>query len=163
MNIARDKFRIWAILYTLVGAIAFPLYLSVAKPHDVKQFLLYLVCANAAVLGMRLMAGQGLLPAGFVILLMGVEDLSLPELLFIAFTVTLLGELQRQRRRPRAQTILFSVATVTIGLASAQLVYRLTCICITPALFPLPIIASSFVLLFNYGLARTLLAAGALP
>jgi diguanylate cyclase (GGDEF)-like protein len=163
VKIVRDKLGTWAFLYMLVGAVAFALYLAVAKPHDVGQFLLYLVCANAAVLGLRLMAGQGLLPAGFLILLLGVEDLSLPELLFIAFTVLLLGELQKDQRRPRVRDMLFAVANVTIGLASAQLIYRLTLHMHYSALFPMPIIASSFVLLFNYGLARTLLASGDAP
>jgi len=163
VKIVRDKFKFWAVLYTLVGALAFPLYLSVAKPHDVRQFLLYLLCANGAVLCLRLMAGQGLLPAGFLILLLGVEDLSLPELLFIAFTVTLLGELQREQIRPRIYNLVFAVSTVTIGLASAQLMYKMTLHLHYSPLFPVPIIASSFVLLFNYGLARTLLASGRAP
>jgi diguanylate cyclase (GGDEF)-like protein len=146
-----------------VGAVTCVLNLADAKSHDVGQFLLYLLCANVAVLGLRLMAGQSLLPAGFLVLLLGVEDLSLPELLFIAFTVTLLGELQNEPSWPRAQTILFALANVTIGLASAQLVYRMTSHLHQSALFPVPIIASSFVLLFNYGLARTLVGGSSAP
>jgi diguanylate cyclase (GGDEF)-like protein len=160
VNTVRDKFGTWAVVYTLAGAGACLLNLLQVGSHDLKQFLLYLLCANVAVLGLRLMAGQSLLPAGFLVLLLGVEDLSLPELLFIAFTVTLLGELQKERNRPRTQTVVFAVANVTIGLASAQLVYRMTSHLHYSALFPLPIIASSFVLLFNYGLARTLVAPG---
>jgi len=163
VNTVRGRLGIWAILYTLMGVVACFVNFSQAKPADIHQFLLYLLCANAAVLGLRLMAGQGLLPAGFLILLLGVEDLSLPELLFIAFTVTLLGELQREKSRPRLHTIIFGIATVTIGLASAQLIYKLTLHLHSSALFPMPIIASSFVLLFNYGLARTLLRAGDAP
>jgi diguanylate cyclase (GGDEF)-like protein len=163
VKISRDKVGIWAAVYTLVGAVTCVLNLSTAKSHDVKQFLLYLVCANAAVLGLRLITGHSLLPAGFLVLLLGVEDLNLPELLFIAFTVTLLNELQRDRGRPPLVTVMFAVANITIGLASAQLVYRMTANWHASALFPLPIIASSFVLLFNYGLARTLLARGTAP
>ena len=105
MKTVRDKFGIWALVYTLVGAVAFPLYLSVAKPNDVWQFLLYLVCANVAVLGLRLMAGHGLLSAGFLILLLGVEDLSLPELLFIACHRRAAGaNCERSARGPGLQT-----------------------------------------------------------
>jgi diguanylate cyclase (GGDEF)-like protein len=163
VKILRDKIGIWAALYTLVGAATCFLVLSAAKSQDVKQFLLYLLCANGAVLGLRLITGHSLLPAGFLVLLLGVEDLNLPELLFIAFTVTLLNELQRDRGRPPLMTIMFAVANITIGLASAQLAYRMTASWHASALFPLPIIASSFVLLFNYGLARTLLARGNSP
>src|SRR5580658_5083753 len=99
VKILRDKVGIWAALYTLIGAVTCFLVLSAAKSQDVKQFLLYLVCANAAVLCLRLITGHSLLPAGFLVLLLGVEDLNLPELLFIAFTVTLLNELQRDRGR----------------------------------------------------------------
>jgi diguanylate cyclase (GGDEF)-like protein len=163
VKFTHDKYRFWAIVYTVVGAAAFPLYLAVASSHDVWRFLLYLICANVAVLGLRLMAGEGLLPAGFLILLLGVEDLSLPELLLIAFTVTFLGELQKERSRPRVPALLFAVASITIGMASAQLIYKLTLHMHYSALFPMPIIASSFVLLFNYGLTRTLLAPGDVP
>ena len=59
--------------------------------------LLYLMCASVATLGLSLSGASGLIPAGLLIMLLGVEDLSLPEILFIAFTVTLLNEVRKVR------------------------------------------------------------------
>ena len=163
MNLVRGKLGLWAGVYTIAGVLACVLNLTQAKQHDVRPFLVYLLCANAAALGLRLMAGQSLVPAAFLVLLVGVEELSLPELLFVALTVTLVGELKKDRNRPRIQTLLFAVANVSIGMASAQWVYNLALKLPWSALFPFPIIASSLVLLFNYGLARTLVVSGGNP
>jgi len=146
--------------YSLVGAVACVLIFSQGSISDFRRFILYLICANVAVLGLRLTAGQGLLPAGFLVMMLGAEELSLPELLFIAFTVALLGELRKDRRQLRLPPLLFAVANVSIGIASAQLAYRLVSHLGYSALFPAPIIASAFVLLFNCGFARTLMAEG---
>jgi diguanylate cyclase (GGDEF)-like protein len=158
----RGRTKALALAYTVAGSLACLVSVSQAHGHDVRQFLLYLLCANVAALCFQLMGGHGLLSAGFLILLLGMEDLSLPELLFIASTVTLFNELQRERGKLRFSTLLFAVASISIGMASAHLAYRLTSQ-LHAALFPVPILASSFVLLFNYGIARVLLAGGAMP
>src|ERR1035438_4030377 len=81
VNLVRGKLGLWAGVYTVAGAVACFVNLTQAKPHDVQRFFVYLLCANAAALGLKLMAGQSLLPAAFLVLLLGVEELSLPELL----------------------------------------------------------------------------------
>ena len=83
-----------------------------------------------------------MVPAGFLIMLLGVEDLSLPELLFIAFTVTLLRELKEVQGVPRIAPVLYAIATVTIGIAAAQMAYRMTSMIGFSAVFPAPAIAS---------------------
>src|SRR5580704_11603092 len=108
----RDQTKLWTTVYTLVGVCACFFNSLQAGFHDVRQFALYLISANVAVLGCRLMAGNSLLPAGFLVLLLGLEELSLPELLFIASTVTLFGALQRQHARPRVSVILFDIASI---------------------------------------------------
>jgi diguanylate cyclase (GGDEF)-like protein len=159
----RAATKVLAILYTVAGGVAcFFNFLHVSSP-DLGRFLLYLVSANLAVLCLRLTASGGLLSAGFLILLLGMQDLSLPELLFIAATVALLGELRTEHGKPRLAALLFAVANVSIGVASAQLVYRLTEHLHAAALFPAPILAGSFTLLFNYAVASALLAQGATP
>jgi diguanylate cyclase (GGDEF)-like protein/putative nucleotidyltransferase with HDIG domain len=153
----RKDVRIWALIYALVGSFAFVLNLSQINAHDLRRFFLYLICANIATLGLRLTANMSMVPAGFLIMLLGVEDLSLPELLFIAFTVTLLRELREVHGVPRIVPVLYAIASVTIGIAAAQTAYRMTAMIGFSAVFPAPVIASSFVLLFNCGLATTLL------
>ncbi len=158
----RGQTKAWVLAYTVAGTLACLVSVSQARGHDVRQFLLYLLCANVAALCFQLMGGHGLLSAGFLILLLGMEDLSLPELLFIASTVTLFNELQRARGKLRLSTLFFAVASISIGMASAHLAYHLTSQW-HAALFPVPILASSFVLLINYGIARVLLAEGSMP
>jgi diguanylate cyclase (GGDEF)-like protein/putative nucleotidyltransferase with HDIG domain len=153
----RKAARVWALIYAFVGTLAFVLNLSQLHTNDLQRFLLYLISANIATLGLRLTANLSMVPAGLLIMLLGVGDLSLPELLFIAFTVTLLRELREVHGVPRVAPVLYAVASVTIGIAAAQTVYRLTSMLAFSAVFPVPAIASSFVLLFNCGLATTLL------
>jgi len=159
----RKDVRIWALVYALVGSFAFVLNLSQVNAHDLRRFFLYLICANIATLGLRLTANMSMVPAGFLIMLLGVEDLSLPELLFIAFTVTLLRELREVRGVPRIAPVLYAIASVTIGIGAAQTAYRMTAMIGFSAVFPAPVIASSFVLLFNCGLATTLLKERSAP
>ena len=147
----------WALLYALVGTLAFILNLSQVNAYDLRRFFVYLVCANVAALGLRLTGSLSMVPAGFLIMLLGVGDLSLPELLFIAFTATLLQELREVHGVPRVVPVLYAIASVTIGIAAAQTAYRMTSLIGFSAVFPAPAIASSFVLLFNCGLATTLL------
>lgn len=153
----RKDLRVWAVLYALVGTLAFVLNLSQVNAHDLRQFFAYLICANIAALGLRLTANLSMVPAGFLIMLLGVGDLSLPELLFIGFTVTLMQELREVRGVPRVAPVLYAIGSVTIGIATAQTAYHVTSLIGFSAVFPAPAIASSLVLLFNCGLATTLL------
>lgn len=157
----RGSTGVFALLYTLAGTFACLYNLSHTSSHDLGRFLLYLVCANVAALCLRLTVGRALLSAGFLILLLGIEDLSLPELLFIASTVAVLTELQKERGKIRPATLLFAIANANLGLASAQFVYRQVALLHAAPLFPAPILAGSFVLLFNYAVARALLPEGA--
>jgi diguanylate cyclase (GGDEF)-like protein/putative nucleotidyltransferase with HDIG domain len=151
------KISLWAATYVVAGTIVCAVNLARADSPDLHRFILYLVCANVATLGLTLSGASGLVPAGLLVMLLGVEDLSLPEILFIAFTVTLLNEGRKVRRVSELAPVLYAVATITIGFATAQYVYKLTSSLSFNAVFPAPLIASSFVLLFNCGLAATLL------
>ncbi|MGH9665681.1 MAG: HD-GYP domain-containing protein, partial [Bryobacteraceae bacterium] len=155
--------RIWAIVYALVGGTTCLLNLWQVSAPDQRRFLLYLVCANIAALGLRLASNRTLIPAGLLILLLGVEELSLPELLFIAFTVTLLRDFRSVRRVSEVAPVLYSIASVTIGMAAAHAAYHAVSLLQFNAVFPAPAIASSFVLLFNCGLATALLQDRSLP
>ena len=155
---ADDKnVRLWAIVYGVTGVLACILILALAKQSQPGRFVIYLACANVAAFGLRLTSGQSVLPAGFLFLLLGIGDLSLPELLFIALSITLQREAQALRGAQDIRRILYAIATVTIGLAAAQPTYKTILQLTDNAIFPAPIIAAAFVLMINCGLSVMLL------
>ena len=155
--------RMWAAVYTVAGVLGCVLNLWHVQSSDPWRFLWYLICVNVAALGIKMIGAQSLIPAGFLIMLLGVGDLSLPELLFIGCTATVLRDIRKVRGASQLLPVLFGMASVTIGIAAAQGAYRLTSSFGFNALFPVPVVASSFVLLFNYGLATTLLSEANAP
>jgi diguanylate cyclase (GGDEF)-like protein/putative nucleotidyltransferase with HDIG domain len=155
--------RVWAIVYAVVGVVVCARNLAGIHPQDLKRFLIYLLCANIMALGLRLTANQALIPAAFLIVLLGIQDLSVPELLFIAFTMTVLREIREVRQLSHLAALLYAIATVTIGIVTAQTTYKMVAELGFSALFPAPAIASALVLLFNFGLGMTLMAGPGTP
>ena len=149
--------RRWALVYGLLGVLACIIILALADRNQSSRFLVYLACANVAAFGLRLTSSQGVLPAGFLFMLLGIGDLSLAELLFIAVSVTLLREARALRSTRDIRGLLYAIASITIGLGAAQLTYKLILLLTNNALFPAPIIASAFVLMLNGGLSVMLL------
>ena len=121
------------------------------------HFFIYMACANVAAFGLRLTSSQSVLPAGFLFLLLGIGDLSLPELLVIALSITLQREARALRSKQDFHRVLYAIASVTIGLAAAQPTYKTILQLTDNAIFPAPIIASAFVLMINCGLSVMLL------
>jgi diguanylate cyclase (GGDEF)-like protein/putative nucleotidyltransferase with HDIG domain len=143
--------------YIAAGTAVCLINLAQADARHLSDFLYYLSCAIIAALGLRLTSHRTAIPAGFLVLLLAIEDLSLPELLFIACVVSLVGQLQEAGRTlPRPSALVFSIASGTIGIAAAQTVNHALSLLKYNALFPAPVIASSLLLLLNWGLARTL-------
>jgi diguanylate cyclase (GGDEF)-like protein/putative nucleotidyltransferase with HDIG domain len=157
------KVRVGAVVYIVAGIVAGVLNLSHVNVVDLRRFIIYLVCANTAALVLRLAPVRNLVPAGLIIMMLGIGDLSLPELLFIAFTVTLIGELREFRGGYQLVPMLYSIASITVGISTAHTVYRMTSLMRFNAVFPAPALASAFVLLFNFGLTTTLLKGYSTP
>jgi diguanylate cyclase (GGDEF)-like protein/putative nucleotidyltransferase with HDIG domain len=149
--------RVWALVYGVIGVLACVVILAQANPGHPSRFFVYMACANVAAFGLRLTSNQSVLPAGFLFLLVGIGDLSLPELLFIAVSITLQREVRSLRSRQDVRRMLYAVASVTIGLAAAQPTYKAILQLTDNAIFPAPIIASAFVLMINCGLSAMLL------
>lgn len=156
VRVTRGSVRTWALEYELLGVLACVLILAQAGESQPGRFFLYLVCANLAVFGLKLTAGQSVLPAGFLFLLLRIEDLSLPELLFIALSITLFREVRSVRRLSDISGLLYAIASVTIGVAAAQTTYSTVSELGIDAIFPAPIVASALVLMLNCSLAATL-------
>jgi diguanylate cyclase (GGDEF)-like protein/putative nucleotidyltransferase with HDIG domain len=149
--------RVWAVVYGVIGVLACILILALADGGQPGRFLIYMACANVAAFGLRLTSSQSVLPAGFLFLLLGIGDLTLPELLYIALSITLQRELWAPRAPQEIRRVLYAIASVTIGLAAAQPTYKTILQLTDNAIFPAPIIASAFVLMINCGLSVMLL------
>ncbi|MBZ5633415.1 MAG: diguanylate cyclase [Acidobacteriia bacterium] len=144
-------------VYICTGIVVCLISLAHADPRRLSEFQYYLICAIIAALGLRLTTSRTSIPAGFLVMLLAIEDLSLPELLFIASVVALLGQLQESGRTlPRPSAVIFCIASGTLGIASAQRAHQVFALFKYNVLFPAPVIASSLVLLLNWGLAETL-------
>jgi diguanylate cyclase (GGDEF)-like protein/putative nucleotidyltransferase with HDIG domain len=155
--VKESKARVWAVIYGVIGVLACIVILALADKGQPGRFLVYLVCANLAAFGLRLTSSKSVLPAGFLFLMVGIGDLSLPELLFIAVTITLLREVRTVRRLSGVIGLLYAIAGVAIGVAAAHSTYTTVSQLASNALFPAPIIASAFVLMANCGLVAMLL------
>ena len=154
---ATRNVRAWAVVYGVLGVLACIVILSQAGAGHTGRFLIYLACANLAAFGLRLTSTKSVLPAGFLFLMLGIEDLTLPELLFIAVSITLLREVRGVRRLSDIYGLLYAIASVTIGVAAAQPMYTTAAHLATNPIFPAPIIAGAFVLMANCGLSAMLL------
>jgi len=149
--------RAWAVVYGVLGVLACVVILTQSGMGHPGRFLVYLACANLAAFGLRLTSAKSVLPAGFLFLMLGIEDLTLPELLFIAISITLLREVNAVRRLSDVYGLLYAIASVTIGVAAAQPTYTTVAHLATNPIFPAPIIAGAFVLMANCGLSAMLL------
>jgi len=130
--------------------------LAQADTSHQNDFLCYLLCAVIAALGLR-STHRNAIPVVFLVMLLAIQDLSLPELIFIASLVSLLGQIRESgRARPRAVALVLSIASGSIGIAAAQTIHQSLVALKYNALFPAPLVASSLVLLLNLSLARAL-------
>jgi len=154
---ATRNVRAWAVVYGVLGVLACLGILTQAGMGHPGRFLVYLACANLAAFGLRLTSAKSVLPAGFLFLMLGIEDLTLPELLFIAISITLLREVSAVRRFSDVYGLLYAIAGVTIGVAAAQPTYTTVAHLATNPIFPAPISPCAFVLSSNCALSAMLL------
>jgi diguanylate cyclase (GGDEF)-like protein/putative nucleotidyltransferase with HDIG domain len=144
------------MVYAVAGAVVCVMNLLSTGAPDTSRFLIYLFCAHATALVLRATTGQGLIPGAFLILLLAIEDLSLPELLFIGLTLSVLNELRRRNINALLVRMVYATTTMTVGVAIAYAAYHATPRLAFDALFPAPVIATALALLFNCGVATTL-------
>jgi diguanylate cyclase (GGDEF)-like protein/putative nucleotidyltransferase with HDIG domain len=149
--------RVWAVIYGVIGVLACISILAQVQERQPSRFWIYLACANLAAFGLRLTASQIVLPAGLLFLLLGMEDLSLPELLIIALSITLQHQVWSGNRRFPIDGLLYAAASVTIGLAAAESTYRTVSQLTDNAPFPTSIIAGALMLVVNFALSTILL------
>ncbi len=87
-------------MYSVAGIAVCLLNLVQADVTHHDDFLYYLLCGVIAALGLR-STHRNAIPVSFLVLLLAIEDLSLPELIFIACLVSLLSHIREAgRARP---------------------------------------------------------------
>jgi diguanylate cyclase (GGDEF)-like protein/putative nucleotidyltransferase with HDIG domain len=150
--------RAWAVVYGFIGLLACISILVQMQERQPSRFWIYLACANLAAFGLRHTANQIVLPAGFLFLLLGMEDLNLPELLVIALSITVQRQVWSGSSRFRIGALLYAAASVTIGLAAAQSTYRTVSQLTNNGPFPTSIIAGALIFIVNFALATMLLS-----
>ena len=143
-------------VYCVAGALVCAVNLAQADLSHRDDFLYYLVCGALAALGLR-SSHRNVIPVSLLVMLLAIQDLSLSQLIVIAFVVSLLGVIREARRtRPSVRAVFLSVASGSIGITAAQMVHQAFAALKYNALFPAPFIASSLILLLNLSLARVL-------
>jgi putative nucleotidyltransferase with HDIG domain len=143
-------------LYTAAGLLTCGFTMVRVHIPNPVEFFAFLVCAIVVALGARAVAQRAVIPAGFLFLLLGLDRLSPPELLFAALAFTLLDELQQTQHPCSWGSLMTGLAASTIGMLCARAAYCGTLIWWHNALFPAPWIAGSFALLLNHTLVAIL-------
>jgi hypothetical protein len=95
-------------------------FLDPSWPHDSFRFCTYfLLSLLAATLKLRLPGLTGTMSIGFVFVLLGISELTLPETMLMASAGVVVQCLWRAKPRPAAVQVLFSVSAVAISLMLA--------------------------------------------
>lgn len=91
-----------------------------AWPHDLLRFCTYLLLSLvAATLKLRLPGLAGTMSIGFVIALLGISELPIPETMLIACAGAVVQCLWRPKSRPAPVQVFFSVSAVAVSLMLA--------------------------------------------
>jgi diguanylate cyclase (GGDEF)-like protein/putative nucleotidyltransferase with HDIG domain len=163
MKELRSNARIYVLGITLVGATVFFLNAAQFRPQNVPLFLLYLAAVCTSWLNLRIPINLGGFPTGFLLVLLGIVELSLPEVLFIGCTATLLSELRQARFKVKFGELIFTVGSVATSIAAAYHAYHLTSGHRLNPIFPAILLASSLVFFFHYAIASAILRDPATP
>jgi diguanylate cyclase (GGDEF)-like protein/putative nucleotidyltransferase with HDIG domain len=144
------------VSYCVAGGLISIVNLAQVDMTHRDDFLCYLLCGALAALGLR-SSHRNVIPLSLLVMLLAIQDLSLSQLILIAFAVSLLGLIREARRTPPSVwTVLLSVASGSIGITAAQMIHQTFAALKYNALFPAPFIASALILLLNLSAARML-------
>ena len=95
-------------------------FLHSQRPHDLVRLGIYvLLSLLAAALKLRLPGLTGTMSIGFVLVLLGISELTLPEAMIMACVGVIVQCLWRAKQRPQAVQVVFSMAAVAISVVLA--------------------------------------------
>ncbi len=122
----------------------FALAFSHWQSRDPVQFLCYVLAALlTSSLKVSLPAIEGTLSVNFLVTLIGILEMSLPETLLIGLTATLAQFYWRPARRLKPIQLVFNVAQVTVANAAAYGTYQLVTTRVLHAAGPLALLAAA--------------------
>jgi len=117
--------KIYVSAFVVIGAVVAIVQLSQWESQDLFRFFCYLALAIfASRLKVALPAISGALSVLFIIILLGIVELSPPEAMFIGCAAILLQCLWNYRQRPRLHQVLFNLGSMAITIAATSSVYR---------------------------------------
>jgi hypothetical protein len=113
--------KIYIFLVSAVGIAAMaPAFAHLQWPHDpLRSCTYFLLSLLAATLKLRLPGLTETMSIGFVLVLLGISELTLPETMLVACAGVVTQCLWRAKRRPTPAQVLFSVSAVAISLTLA--------------------------------------------
>jgi len=116
-----DNAKVYISLVSAAGLAAMAYaFLDPPWPHDPFRFCAYfLLSLVAAALKLRLPGITGTMSIGFVFVLLGISQLTLPETMLMACAGVVVQCLWRAKSRPAPVQVLFSVSAVAISLTLA--------------------------------------------
>jgi hypothetical protein len=116
---ANTKVYISLVSAAGIAAMAYA-FLDPPWPHDLFRLFTYLLLSLlAATLKLRLPGLTGTMSIGFVFVLLGISELTLPETMLIACAGVVVQCLWRAKTRPAPVQVLFSVSAAATSLALA--------------------------------------------
>ena len=158
MKQLRSNAKIYIAGITLAGATVMFLNATQFRPQNIPLFLLYLAAAVCTSwLNLRIPINLGGFPTGFLLVLLGIVELSLPEVLFIGCTATILSELRQAKFKIKFCELLFTMGSVATSIAAAYNAYHLAPDRRLNPIFPAILLASSLVFFFHYAIASAIL------
>src|SRR5258706_11016497 len=118
-TIARSKFfspATYTTCMVALGGLAMLAAFSRWITEDPLKFGVYfLIAAIGSSMKLALPGAKGTMPVGFVFVLVGIMELSLPEVMAIAITAVVIQEI-RHSKRPQIMHILFYVACTCVAI-----------------------------------------------
>ncbi|HXM43600.1 MAG TPA: hypothetical protein VN924_20350 [Bryobacteraceae bacterium] len=116
-----DNARVYISLVSVAGIAAMVYaFLDPPWPHDLLRLCTYfLLSLLAGALKLRLPGLTGTMSIGFVLVLLGISEFTIPETMLMACAGVLVQCVWRAKQRPTAVQILFSVSAVAVSLLMA--------------------------------------------
>src|SRR5260370_29810395 len=84
----------------------------------------FVIAAIGSSLKLALPGAKGTMPVGFVFVLAGIMELSLPEVLAIAIAAVIIQDLRHSKLRPQIMHLLFYVACTCVAITTTDAVYH---------------------------------------
>ena len=154
----RNNARLYIIGCSVVGATVLFLNAVQMRPRNIPLFLLYLAAAICTSwLNLRIPTNLGGFPTGFLLVLLGIVELTLPEVLFIGCVATILSELREAKFKIKFGELTFRVGSVATSIAAAYNAYHLSPDHRLNPIFPAVLLISSLVFFFHYAIASAIL------